>query len=263
MTLPQRFHVVVMTAVTCLSAPLVGAQGLQPVQVQQPGADSNAPRGMRHGDRMRLFEAPSGSTAAVVGQTSPAAQLMSGVAAAQPEAAAAPRSEAHSMLDEPATPAQIQISGDRLSINATNASLSEVIREVAKDTGMQVEGNSRDERVFGSYGPGSPPEVLSALLYDSGYNVIMVGSTADGAPRRLVLSARGADSTQAAVTPARNSDDEDEEPPAQEVAPAPPPNPIAAPGVPPASGQPKTPQQMLEELQRMHQGQQAPELPHD
>jgi hypothetical protein len=173
------------------------------------------------------------------------------------------------MLDEPATPAQIQISGDRLSINATNASLSDVIREVAKDTGMQVEGNSRDERVFGSYGPGSPPEVLSALLYDSGYNVIMVGSTADGAPRRLVLSTRGAESaTQAAVTPARNSDDEDEEPPVQEAAPAPPPNPglpgaPGVPGVPAASGQPKTPQQMLEELQKMHQGQQAPELPHD
>ena len=94
------------------------------------------------------------------------------------------------MLDEPAAPAQIQLAGDQLSIHANNASLSEVIRQVAGQTGMQVEGNSRDQRVFGAYGPGSPPEVLSALLYDSGYNVVMVGSTADGAPRRLVLSAR-------------------------------------------------------------------------
>jgi hypothetical protein len=35
----------------------------------------------------------------------------------------------------------------------------------------------------------------------------------------------------------------------------------AAPGLPP--GQPKTPQQMLEELQRMHQGQQPQDIPHE
>jgi hypothetical protein len=130
---------------------------------------------------------------------------------------------------------------------------------------MQVEGNSRDERVFGSYGPGSPPEVLSALLYDSGYNVIMIGATADGAPRRLVLTTRSSGSsapTTAAATHA--GDEDDEETPAEQPAPPTPnPPPPAATGLPPSPGQPKTPQQMLEELQRMHQGQQPPDLPHD
>jgi hypothetical protein len=170
-----------------------------------------------------------------------------------------------SLLDEPASPAQINISGNRLLINANNASLTQVIHQVASDTGMQVEGNTRDERVFGSYGPGSPEEVLSALLYDSGYNMIMVGSTADGAPRRLVLSTRAAGgTTQVATGAVRNSNSNEEE---EEEAPAePPPQPgpsmqTAAPGLPP--GQPKTPQQMLEELQRMHQGQQPQDIPHE
>jgi len=170
-----------------------------------------------------------------------------------------------SLLDEPASPAQINISGNQLLINANNASLTQVIHQVATDTGMQVEGNTRDERVFGSYGPGSPEEVLAALLYDSGYNMIMVGSTADGAPRRLVLSARTSGGTaQVATAAVRNNNDEDEEESPAEPPPQPGPTMQTAPGLlPQPPGQPKTPQQMLEELQRMHQGQQPQEIPHD
>ena len=169
-----------------------------------------------------------------------------------------------SMLDEPASAASIQVTKDGLSISATNASLSEVIRQVAERTGMQVEGNSRDERVFGVYGPGSPPEVLSSLLYDSGYNVIMVGSTADGEPRRLVLSPRSAPTgtTVAAATSTSNDDDDDqpETRPAEVVQPPPTPAVQTPPG---AATQPRTPQQMLEELQRMRQGQSAGSNPNN
>ncbi len=158
----------------------------------------------------------------------------------------------------------MQLADDRLTITATNASLGDVIRDVAAKTGMQVEGNSRDERVFGVYGPGKPADVLSAILYDSGYNVLMVGSTSDGAPRRLVLSARSAEApgSPASQAPrAANNDDDEadtaEQPPIQP--PAQPPNNTVPPQAIP--GQVKTPQQMLEELQRMRQGvqQQAPQ----
>ena len=162
---------------------------------------------------------------------------------------------AHSLLDEPSTPAQVLLSGDKLSISATNASLSELIRSVAAKTGMQVEGNSRDERVFGVYGPGSPPDVLSALLYDSGYNVMMVGRTEDGAPRRLVLSPRSASVSQTSAAPASHNEDDDDEVPVEALPPQPPPPQQAAPAAPaaPAAGQPRTPQQMLQELQRLQQ----------
>ncbi len=165
----------------------------------------------------------------------------------------------HSLLDEPAAPAQIELSADSLTINAANASLSEVLRKVAADSGMQVEGNTRDERVFGVYGPGKPEDVLSALLYDSGYNMIMVGSTADGAPRKLVLSSRTAASPVQTTFAARsNEEDEEESPMEPPQQPSPVPMMQTTPGIP---GQPRTPQQMLEELQRMRQGQQAPEAP--
>jgi len=186
--------------------------------------------------------------------------------AAAPESGAAGRGNVpRSLLDEPASPAQISISGNQLLINANNASLTAVLHQVATSTGMQVEGNTRDERVFGSYGPANPEEVLSALLYDSGYNMIMVGSTADGAPRRLELSTRTSGGTaQVATAAVRNNEEEEEEAPAEPPPQLGPSMQTAAPGMPPGQpGQPRTPQQMLEELQRMHQGQQPQEIPHD
>ncbi len=181
----------------------------------------------------------------------------------------APPRKLASLLDDPASSAKIQVEDGKLSIQATNASLTEVIRQVAAQTGMQVEGNSRDQRVFGLYGPGSPPEVLSALLYDSGYNIMMVGRTADGAPRRLVLSARttGTATAQSPVNQASRNDDEDEtsDPPAEVAQPAPMQSPgmQPSPAAPAAPGQVRTPQQMLDELQRLHAGQQPQEVPRD
>ena len=252
MTLRLRFHVTMMVAGLCLASTHGLAQTIQSGTVD--------PERMRAALAAQAARAAARSvpTQEVASKPNPGIPLATGPA---------PRSATgRSLLDEPAVPAKIELSGDLLSINATNASLSEVIRQVATRTGMQVEGNSRDERVFGTYGPGSPPDVLSALLYDSGYNVIMVGSTAQGAPRRLVLSTRAAAVTaNGPAAPARTSDEDDEEAPAEAQQP-PPPNPglQTAPNLPPPTpGQPKTPQQMLEELQRLHQGQQAPELPHD
>ncbi len=251
MTVRARVSVVMFAAIWCIAgacAPAQQSQQSQQFGMQQPH--------FRHPLRAQSAAA---SAAPVAAASQP-------LPAAAPEAGAAIQGTVpRSLLDEPASPAQINISGNRLLINANNASLTQVIHQVASDTGMQVEGNTRDERVFGSYGPGSPEEVLSALLYDSGYNMIMVGSTADGAPRRLVLSTRAAGgTTQVATGAVRNSNSNEEE---EEEAPAePPPQPgpsmqTAAPGLPP--GQPKTPQQMLEELQRMHQGQQPQDIPHE
>jgi hypothetical protein len=159
------------------------------------------------------------------------------------------------MLDEPAAPATIDVTGGQLSIKATNASLSDVLRQVASRTGMQIEGNSHDQRVYGIYGPGLPDDVLSALLYDSGYNVLMVGSTVDGAPRRLVLSPRTAiNPTQVANSQPVHNDDDDETP---VEPPPPPPQPTQPQGTSTTNpGQVKTPQQMLQELQRLTRPQQ-------
>ncbi len=206
-----------------------------------------------------------------------AQQAASPRAAARPAFAlpVAPASEAvpapgHSLLEQPATPARVTVDAGRLSVTAANASLSQTLRDISAATGTQIDGISKDQRIFGVYGPGSPQEVLTALLDDSGYNVMMVGRLPGGGPRQLVLSARAATSIVAASGPARPqaAEEDDDEPPTPPAAPtpaetAPAPAAAAAPGAPAQPGQVKTPQQMLEELQQLHRGQEPPALPRD
>jgi len=177
---------------------------------------------------------------------------------------------ASSLLDQPAKPAQVQLNAGKLSVNADNSTLSGILHDISAKTGMTVDGLSRDQRIFGSYGPAAPREVLSALLDGLGYNVMMVGALENGAPRALTLAPRtggGAATGNRATTMPRqnnNNDDEDDSPPEQQDTPQPPrpePNPPEA-NQPPEQQQPpanpgqiKTPQQMLQELQQMRQQQ--------
>ncbi len=192
--------------------------------------------------------------------------------AAAPAAPPAPVSNAAlppSLLDKPAEPAKVNLDDGHLVVHAENSSLSEILHEVSSETGMTIDGFNRDERVFGTYGPGSPRDVLSALLDGTGYNVVMFGETNSGAPRQLTLSPRGSSgsgsgsSALAGFSQPRQQinqdDDADEdgqqvqttvEPTSQpsDAGPAPPPGPSPT-GV-------RTPQQMLQELQQIRQQQQ-------
>lgn len=136
-----------------------------------------------------------------------------------------------------------------LQINATNASLQQILNEVSKETGAKVEGFAADERIFGQYGPGQPKDVLSQLLHGSSYNFIMVGGGGEEAPKQLLLSARraGGNAPTAATPPTReNQEDEVMEQPEPEE-PLPLPQPINR------AGPPRTPQQVMQELQQRQQ----------
>ena len=87
------------------------------------------------------------------------------------------------MLQQPAGEAQIVFSGDTLSIRADNSSLSAILHQVASKSGMQIEGLSGDERVFGTFGPGAPRDVLADLLNGTAYNLVLLGDLSNGAPR--------------------------------------------------------------------------------
>lgn len=161
------------------------------------------------------------------------------------------------MQDKPAQPATIDLKNGQLSIHADNSGLDDILHAVAAKSGMKIEGLDRDYRVFGQYGPANPREVLSELLSDSGFNIVMLGKTADGTPQQLLLTARG----DAPVTPPNPQDPEESyHPPPRTVyhdapphhAPQPPNG--ARPGAP-GNGV-RTPQQILQELERMHQQQQ-------
>jgi hypothetical protein len=104
-----------------------------------------------------------------------------------PQPAVAPN-----LLDQPAAPATVTATNNELTVKAHNSSLSQILHQVSSATGMKLDGLGNDERVFGSFGPGAPREVLTALLDGTPYNVMMVGDLPNGAPRELLLTSRGA-----------------------------------------------------------------------
>lgn len=77
----------------------------------------------------------------------------------------------------------------QLSVEASNASLNGLLREISRSTGMKISGSVPEDRVFGSYGPASPQAVLSTLLDGTGVNVLIVSNTAER-PLELQLSPR-------------------------------------------------------------------------
>jgi hypothetical protein len=144
-----------------------------------------------------------------------------------------------------------------LSIEATNSSLEQILKDVSTATGAKVDGLAGDQRVFGAYGPGQARDVLSQLLQGSGYNVIMIGDQGQGAPKQILLSMRQAGAAQpVARNNAVNNDEDDVEEP-----PPPPEQGPMRPGFPPGTP-PRTPQQIEQEMeQRREQQQQQQQQP--
>jgi hypothetical protein len=170
--------------------------------------------------------------------------------------------------------ARVTYAGGTLSIAADNASLNQILREIATDTGMKITGGVAEERVFGQYGPDNPAQVLAALLDGTGSNMILVHHEG-AATSELILTPRQGSPTPPNPNAAAFRDrSEPEEPASQAVQPPPYPQPQSNPVIPPAnagapngasptnSAQPespngvKTPQQIYEQLQRMRQQQQ-------
>jgi hypothetical protein len=77
----------------------------------------------------------------------------------------------------------VKYASGQLSITATNASLKQILSEVAKAAGIKITGEVSDDQVFGQYGPAAPQAVLAELLDGTGINILMVG-------RELTLTAR-------------------------------------------------------------------------
>jgi hypothetical protein len=97
----------------------------------------------------------------------------------------------------------VTASKNELTVKADNSSLTQILHQVSSATGMRLDGLGGDERVFGSFGPGAPRDVLTTLLNGTSYNVVMVGDLPNGAPRELVLSSRAA--AEASAQPAANA----------------------------------------------------------
>jgi hypothetical protein len=135
-----------------------------------------------------------------------------------------------------------------LRIAATNASLHQILDQVASETGTKVEGMGADERIFGEFGPGQARDVLAQLLHGSGYNFLLVGDQGLGTPRQVILSARRSTTTPGAANRAAanpNADSDDDASDAEPEEPQPLPRPAFV-----DSGAPRTPQEMQQRVQQ-------------
>jgi hypothetical protein len=215
--------------------------------------------------------APPNSPAAATAKKSPRHRPRpTEVQAPAPENQAAPSPEPEApkwpVNDAPSKP-DVTWDSTGLKIEANNASLHDILNEVAADTGAKVEGMGSDERVFGEYGPGNTRDVISQLLHGSSYNVLMIGDQGAGTPRQIVLSTRRAGANQPQANRNMPQDQPDEDIPdqpedndqsgQQPIINGRPPMPMVPqgpPGIQPGPpGAPRTPQQVLQELQQRQQ----------
>lgn len=137
-------------------------------------------------------------------------------------------------------PATIAFRDGTLRIDADNSSLVQILNQVAHETGMKVDGLGADERIYGQYGPGPVTSTLSKLLDGAGYNYVIVGG-GPGTPATKLLLTGGpsGDAVASDVSaPAPATQTTPAEAPATQNAPEP--------------VHPKTPQEIFNELRRMH-----------
>ena len=200
----------------------------------------------------------------------------------------------------PAQPPQVSFLNGQLTIIAQNSTLGDILNAVRRQTGAVIEmpPGGAGERVAGRMGPGPARNVLAELLNGSRYDYVMIASPTNPAGvEHLILTPKAggpeAEGTPMASNPAPQPQPMPESAPEPEVPPdvdmsetpaeEPPPQqeeqgdqaqqqppavvqPEHAPtAVPPGSpdGQQgvKTPEQLLQELQRMQQQQQQQQQP--
>ena len=82
----------------------------------------------------------------------------------------------------------ITLAGGLLTVQANGSELPAILREVARLSGMSIQGSVSAPRVYGTYGPSNPRDVLKELLSGTGYNFMMYGVGRDGVPRQLTLT---------------------------------------------------------------------------
>jgi len=188
---------------------------------------------------------------------------------------------------QPPAPPRVSYQNGQLTIDSRNATLSQVLHSVQLQTGASVDmpPGSGSERVVAKLGPGTPKDVLATLLNGSKFNYVILGAPDNsGGVQKVILLARNtsAGDTAAATTAQNNnvrppSASQAIEPPEDEY---PPPDQETEnqnqlvpgqPGMPGSEGLTpdvinagpgqvapggRTPEQMLQELQRMQQQQQ-------
>jgi hypothetical protein len=157
----------------------------------------------------------------------------------------------------PVQPAQVLYSQGSLTVIADDASLNQTLREISHATGVKINGSVVEDRVYGTYGPGPPADVLASLLDGSGSNYVF--SHVNSAAGELTLTPITGGVTPASAYPTASFDDDDSGGPQPQYQPPPEQQPVQpSDNTPPPAPQDVTngvltPQQVADRLAQMQQ----------
>lgn len=218
---------------------------------------------------------PASSQAAPVMTPQPAPAQFPGVRPQDPPPAAMRAADATPPTPEqlpPPTPPQVTYRNGMLTVQAMNCTLGGVLSAIRNKTGIQFEGleGGANERVAISMGPAPEGEVLATILGGSKFDYVVLGRPdSPGTVQRVLLTPRGgAPSTVAGAQPPANAQSEDDEDVPEEQAsgePDPQDTPVRPPLTQaqqqppqpqPEQAAPRTPEQLMRQLQEMQQRQQ-------
>ena len=88
---------------------------------------------------------------------------------------------------------KVSYQAGQLTIESQNATLAQVLRSVQAKTGgsFDIPGSANSDRVVAQLGPGQPRDVLAKLLDGSKFNYIILGSPSQpGSVQKLILTPR-------------------------------------------------------------------------
>ena len=160
-----------------------------------------------------------------------------------------------------------------LSVQAMNSNLSSVVTAIKNKTGIEFEGaEGISERVAIAMGPAPEGDVLAAIFSGSRYDFLAVGRPDNpDIVQKVIITVKNKPGApgeaQAQQQPPVNQGEEEETPDEQVNAGEPQDTPVQPPQQPPPQAetpqnqQPKTPEQLLQELQQMRQQKGSPPDP--
>ena len=102
------------------------------------------------------------------------------------------------LMNQPPVSPTVTMNNGLLTIDAPNCTLSEVLNKIRQATGAVLEGISPSDRVAVRLGPGSPREVIAALLQGTPYDYLILGSEEDAEAVTRILLTRGASPSEPA-----------------------------------------------------------------
>jgi hypothetical protein len=103
----------------------------------------------------------------------------------------------------PSQPPTVTYQDGKLTIIAKNSTLKDILQTVCEQTGAQMDiPEDAKERVVLRLGPGSPRDVMAALLNGSHFNYVMVGSVQDPSALTTVVLTPKSDEKETRATTA-------------------------------------------------------------